>query len=199
MEAEPRNHPYFIAPSKSVCSAYDSIRTRADVSLRVARHRAKKLNGSDLAVPSHSHGNAIPGNTDPVVDSDAGQPNQKGTASRKSEYSQESRDALQYLNEKSGKNFRESTASLVPINARMSESGVDLAGVKKMIARQCGMWAGTRMQEYLRPETLFGKEKFDGYYASKDLPINLEDRKTASTNGKSDDQKKLFRSIINSI
>ncbi len=33
------------------------------------------------------------------------------------------------------------------------------------------------MQEYLRPETLFGKEKFNGYYAAKDLPVNHEEKK----------------------
>jgi hypothetical protein len=36
MEAEPRNHPYFVAPSKSVCSAYDSIRTRSSTALFIA-------------------------------------------------------------------------------------------------------------------------------------------------------------------
>lgn len=92
-------------------------------------------------------------------------------------YSPESRVALHWLNEKSGKRFRESESSLAPINARLKESGVDIAGVRKMISRQCELWKGTRMQEYLRPETLFGKEKFNGYYAAKDLPVNHEDKK----------------------
>lgn len=89
-------------------------------------------------------------------------------------YSTESRVALHYLNEKSGKHFRECESSLAPINARMKESGVDIGGVKKMIDRQCGRWLGTPQEEYLRPQTLFGKEKFDGYYASKELPIQNE-------------------------
>jgi uncharacterized phage protein (TIGR02220 family) len=92
-------------------------------------------------------------------------------------YSPESRVALHFLNEKSGKHFRESATSLAPINARLQEDGVDIAGVRQMIARQCQMWKDTRMQEYLRPETLFGKEKFNSYYASKDLPVSFEDRK----------------------
>lgn len=89
-------------------------------------------------------------------------------------YSPESRVALHYLNEKSGKHFRECESSLAPINARLKEKGVDIAGVKKMIERQCQQWKGGKLEEYLRPQTLFGKEKFDGYYAAKDQPINYE-------------------------
>ena len=93
-------------------------------------------------------------------------------------YKPESRVALHYLNEQSGKHFRESETSLAPINARLSEEGVTIEGVKQMIARQSIMWKDTRMQEYLRPETLFGKEKFNSYYAAKDLPVNFEDKKS---------------------
>ena len=121
------------------------------------------------------------------------------TSKPATEYSAESREVLQFLNEKSGKSFRESATSLAPIDARLSEGGVDVFGVRKMISRQCGMWGGTMMQEYLRPETLFGKEKFDSYYASRDLPINLEDRKQAPSTKPSDDKHKLFMNIINSI
>ena len=92
-------------------------------------------------------------------------------------YSPESRVALHFLNEKSGKHFRESESSLEPINARLKESGVDIAGVRQMISRQCELWKDTRMQEYLRPETLFGKQKFNGYYAAKDLPVSHEEKK----------------------
>jgi uncharacterized phage protein (TIGR02220 family) len=94
-------------------------------------------------------------------------------------YSPDSRAALLYLNEKSGKHFRECESSLAPINARMKEQGVDIEGVKKMIDRQCLRWIGTPQAEYLRPQTLFGKEKFDSYYAARDLP--LESKKTVVT------------------
>lgn len=87
-------------------------------------------------------------------------------------YSPESRVALHWLNEKSGKHFRECESSLAPINARLQEPGVDIEGVKKMIERQCLRWLGTEQADYLRPETLFGKQKFDGYYAAKDMPLS---------------------------
>ena len=91
-------------------------------------------------------------------------------------YTPESRVVLHFLNEKSGKHFRESESSLAPINARLTESGVTIGGVKQMIARQCSMWNGTRMQEYLRPETLFGKTKFESYYAARELPVSISDK-----------------------
>jgi len=86
-------------------------------------------------------------------------------------YSPESRVALHYLNEKSGKHFRESESSLAPINARLAEPGVDIEGVKKMIDRQCARWKGTEWAEYLQPSTLFGKQKFDNYYAAREEPV----------------------------
>jgi uncharacterized phage protein (TIGR02220 family) len=91
-------------------------------------------------------------------------------------YSSHSRAALHWLNEKSGRHFRESETSLSVIQARLDEKGVDIEGVKKMIDRQCLMWKGTKMEEYLRPQTLFGKTKFDSYYAAKDLPITTQDK-----------------------
>ena len=84
----------------------------------------------------------------------------------------ESRVAIQWLNERSGKKFRETETNLAFISARLEESEVDIDGVKKMIARQCKLWKGNaKMEQYLRPETLFNKTKFDSYYAAKDLPI----------------------------
>jgi uncharacterized phage protein (TIGR02220 family) len=81
------------------------------------------------------------------------------------------RAAIHHLNEKTGKRFREVESSMVVISARLSEPGVTIEGVLKMIDRQVDKWKGTTMEEYLRPETLFGKQKFDGYYAAKDQPI----------------------------
>lgn len=95
-------------------------------------------------------------------------------------YSVSSRVALHWLNEQSGKHFRECESSLAPIHARLKENGVDIEGVKKMISRQCLQWKGDKMEEFLRPQTLFGKQKFDAYYASRDQPIH-----SPQTNGAS--------------
>lgn len=82
-------------------------------------------------------------------------------------YTPESRVALHYLNEKSGKRFRETESNLGFIQARLNEPEVDIAGIRQMIDRQCRLWLGTDMADYLRPETLFNKTKFDSYYAAR--------------------------------
>ena len=86
-------------------------------------------------------------------------------------YHAHSRIALHWLNEKSGSRFREVDASLKFISARLSEPGVDIEGVKKMIDRQCAQWLKTEMEKFLRPATLFNETKFEAYYAAKDQPI----------------------------
>jgi uncharacterized phage protein (TIGR02220 family) len=86
-------------------------------------------------------------------------------------YSPDSRAILHYLNEKTGRSFREQESSLAPINARLNEPGVDAGGCRKMIDRQVKRWKGKDQEEYLRPQTLFGKQNFDSYYAAKDLPF----------------------------
>ena len=102
------------------------------------------------------------------------------------EYHTNARSALHLLNEKTGKHFRETDANLGIISARLRESGVDLDGVKQMIARQCDRWKGTTQEEYLRPETLFGKTKFDSYYAAKDLPVQTQESHGTKTNRRND-------------
>lgn len=86
-------------------------------------------------------------------------------------YHQHSRIALAWLNEKCGRHYRETDSNLKLISARLSEKDVTIDGVKMMIDRQVARWLGTPQEEYLRPETLFGKSKFDGYYAAKDLAV----------------------------
>lgn len=84
----------------------------------------------------------------------------------------EARVVIHFLNEQTGRHFREVDANISIINARLKEGGVTLDGVKAMIGRQVRRWRGTEQEEFLRPETLFAKSKFDGYYAARDLPIS---------------------------
>ena len=86
-------------------------------------------------------------------------------------YCPASRTLLHFLNEQTGKHFRETDANLKFIHSRLQEPGVDLGGCQTMILRQVKKWRGTNMADYLRPETLFNKTKFDGYYGAKDQPI----------------------------
>jgi hypothetical protein len=57
-------------------------------------------------------------------------------------------------------------------------------GVKQMISRQVLKWKDDpKMCDYLRPETLFNKTKFDGYYAAKDVPIPSGGKSTNADSG----------------
>lgn len=87
---------------------------------------------------------------------------------------------LSLLNEESGRDFRATETNLGFISERLSETGITLEGVEKMIRRQCERWKGTEQSEYLRPQTLFNKTKFDAYYAAKDLPANETDPRNSA-------------------
>lgn len=91
---------------------------------------------------------------------------------------QDARALVHYLNSKTGSNFRESDASMTPIAARLAEPDVTVEGCKTMVDRMCSRWLGTPQSEYLRPTTLFGKEKFNEYYAAKDQPLPTMNGKT---------------------
>lgn len=80
------------------------------------------------------------------------------------------------MRELSGRLFEENANNLGLISARLNESGADLDGIRKMVDRQCRLWKGSRMAEFLRPKTIFGKEKFGDYYAARDQPVVLTDQ-----------------------
>jgi uncharacterized phage protein (TIGR02220 family) len=86
-------------------------------------------------------------------------------------------EILAYLSEKVSRSMRMTDSRLKIIVPRLREVNGDVDGVRVMIDRQCAMWKGTRMEEYLRPDTLFRASKFIEYYEAKDMPItsNLPD------------------------
>lgn len=82
-------------------------------------------------------------------------------------------DVLNFLNEAAGRKFREDGPGMKFILARLSEKGVSKTEVLKMVSRQVAKWKGTAHEEYLRPETLFNKTKFESYYEARDMPVVL--------------------------
>jgi uncharacterized phage protein (TIGR02220 family) len=83
----------------------------------------------------------------------------------------EARVVLHALNEAAGRHYRETQANLDFIRARLSEPDVTVDGCIAMIRRQVARWGSDpKMAEFLRPETLFNRTKFDSYYANRDLP-----------------------------
>lgn len=72
---------------------------------------------------------------------------------------------LEYLNKKTGRRFREVDSTLAPIMARLKE-GFTESECRLVIDDRWGRWGhDERMEEYCRPATIFGKEKFPGYLA----------------------------------
>ena len=74
----------------------------------------------------------------------------------------EIKDIVLFLNKRTGKNYRpESNKTVRLINARINE-GFKKEDFYTVIDKKCGEWMGTKMEQYLRPETLFGT-KFESY------------------------------------
>lgn len=74
-------------------------------------------------------------------------------------------EIVDYLNLKTGKNFKASgKATQKHINGRFGE-GFSVEDFKKVIDHKTVEWKNTEYEKYLRPETLFGS-KFEGYLNS---------------------------------
>lgn len=76
-------------------------------------------------------------------------------------------EIIDYLNQKAGTRYRATTSSTRKhIKARIAE-GFTVEDFKTVIDKKCAEWLGnSKMEQYLRPETLFGT-KFEGYLNAK--------------------------------
>lgn len=73
------------------------------------------------------------------------------------------KQAIAYLNAKTGSKFQNTKTNLGHVNARLSE-GNSLDDVKAVIDFKAQEWGpDPKMRQYLRPETLFSQSKFPGY------------------------------------
>ena len=71
------------------------------------------------------------------------------------------KDVIDYLNEKTGKNYKPVETNNKLIRARYKE-GYTLEDFKAVIDYKTSKWKGTEWEKYLRPSTLFGN-KFETY------------------------------------
>lgn len=82
---------------------------------------------------------------------------------------------LAFLNSKTGRNYRPVDANLLLIAARL-KSGVTVEQIHQVIARQCLKWRGdAKMDQYLRPATLFRASNFEQYLGELGTPIPKEE------------------------
>lgn len=82
---------------------------------------------------------------------------------KKSDHADERAEVINYLNLKSGKNFKADSASAIRfINGRLKD-GYTVDDMKHVIDVKVAEWKDTERDQYLRPETLFSSTKFEGY------------------------------------
>lgn len=83
------------------------------------------------------------------------------------------KEIVDYLNEKTGKNFKHKTAKTRKfIEARWNQD-FRLDDFKKVIDVKTDEWLNTDSDKYLRPETLFGT-KFEGYLNQKTKTTGMD-------------------------
>lgn len=75
---------------------------------------------------------------------------------------------IDYLNEKSGKNFKSTTKDIQRfIDGRLKEK-FTIEDFKRVIDNKCRDWLNNpKMEEYIRPKTLFAASNFQGYLNEK--------------------------------
>ena len=76
------------------------------------------------------------------------------------------KEIVEYLNKKSGKNYKPNTNKTIGLIKARHNEGFSLLDFKSVIDKKCSDWIGTDMEKFLRPETLFGT-KFEGYLNEK--------------------------------
>ena len=73
------------------------------------------------------------------------------------------KDILSFLNEKTGRHFKDSKETERLINGRINE-GYTVEDFKKVISKKCEEWKDdAKMSAFLRPSTLFAPSHFDEY------------------------------------
>lgn len=81
---------------------------------------------------------------------------------------EDARLVIDHLNKKTDKHFKYVDNNIDIINARMAE-GYSVENIKTMIDIKVSQWKDTESDKFLRPETLFGKTKFQGYINEKKI------------------------------
>lgn len=89
---------------------------------------------------------------------------------------------IDYLNEKTGKNFKAASAETKRyINARLND-GYTLEDFKTVIDNKAGQWLNSgEMNKYLRPATLFSA-KFESYLNENTVPVKVNPERTIDDN-----------------
>ena len=88
------------------------------------------------------------------------------SSSSTTKFREEAIEILQFLNAKTGQNFRAVHSQLKFIQARLA-SGATMEQCKGIVIFKSRQWMGTDQAKFLRPETLFNATKFESYLGEK--------------------------------
>lgn len=91
-------------------------------------------------------------------------------------------EILQWLNAKTGKNFRAKEVNLKLIRARL-RSGILPEQLKAIVSRKVREWKGTDSEKYLRPATLFNETKCEQYVGELPAIAEAEQKLPDGDNG----------------
>lgn len=95
------------------------------------------------------------------------------------------RDVVSYLNEKTGRSFRATTEKTKKLIKARWNDGFRLADFQKVIDTKTTQWLNDpEMDQYLRPETLFGT-KFESYLQERVIPNGEHQRRNGRSTGAS--------------
>lgn len=87
---------------------------------------------------------------------------------------------VDFLNLKTGKNFKSNGANVKFISGRLSE-GYTVEDCKKVIENKCDEWLGGKMATYLRISTLFIPSHFEEYLNQTPIVKKVDIKKTEAT------------------
>jgi uncharacterized phage protein (TIGR02220 family) len=101
----------------------------------------------------------------------------KRNAKRNEECNAQAVEVLQFLNEKTGRQYQPVKANITMIAARL-KGGATVTQCRQVIAKKCREWTGSEQEMYLRPATLFNATKFAQYQG--ELVVRPEDHGTSN-------------------
>lgn len=131
---------------------------------RAQREHEESTKRAPVVHESNTNGQPIPitNNHKPLKESKAlsGKPDD---APRNSELKETAVRVIEFLNAKTGKAYQPVPVNVEKVVARLREGATE-QDCKSVIARKCRDWqTDDKMREYLRPATLFNREKFAQY------------------------------------
>jgi uncharacterized phage protein (TIGR02220 family) len=174
----------------------DAMRCLKDYGLieyRINRDDSGKIVGNKIIVMYEFKSSPIPTETDMSVNPQSGEPalplkaplpikdsitheglDNKEPLSGKPDVDAVEKSLLDYLNTSANRNYKPVPSNIKLLKARLAE-GHTPQEIADVIARKCAEWLDDpKMNQYLRPATLFNAEKFNTYVGQLNSPLPVK-------------------------